>query len=140
MTRFQPLALATLVCGYLLLVVAGVMHLPRFSVGLDGAALNLPSGFHYLSPVLGGLVILGTLLMVEAAWSQPSVVLRWLAGAIALLAAGSIVLSWVGGSSPLATALHLGLAELFLGILIVACLIAYRPRLLPSIKQAARQW
>ncbi|HET9014099.1 MAG TPA: heme o synthase [Thermomicrobiaceae bacterium] len=146
MTRFQRLALTTLVLGYLLIVVGGVLR-------VSGASLSCGTGWPWcngaLLPSLTGattlalshrvLALVVTLLSVallvtarrESRARRLLVGLSGLALLLVLVQAGIGALTVTSGLSPVFATAHLGLAEAYLAVLSVAALVTFGDQFAP---------
>lgn len=155
MTRYQKLAVTTLVFGYLLVLFGGMVRIAGAEAGCGGdwpgchgtflPAWSFPTAIDVTHRALAIIVTGLSVLLVGMSWRQTRDrgVLLALSGSallLVLLQAGLGALTVLRDLSASVATLHLGLAELFLAALAVLILVAMADRIAPAEREHARRW
>lgn len=155
MTRFQKLAVVTLVLGYVLIVFGGVVRISGASLGCGGdwpgcngaviPAFNFPTAIDFSHRLLAATATLLSLGLVAASWRQQQsrrllVGMSTLALGLVLLQAGLGAVTVLRSPSAVVVTAHLGLAEAYLGVIVAVGLVAFGDRISPFGRSLAGRW
>ncbi len=150
MTRFQKLAVATAVVGYLLIILGGVVRIVGSGAAcapdwLACGGQSIPSfdvltGLEYAHRVVAGIVALLTLGLVVAGWraghiSRVLVTVPIIAFLLVLFQAGLGVISVIDRLPSNVVTGYLAMAEAYVALTVIIVLFAFSDRITAAIGQ-----